>query len=80
MPDFSNRLDIICLESEAFYALVEEVVNRMKTSHWLRWRRSPEWERKNLDYKIAAMANIVDPEIRTEMLHELEEQQLTGSQ
>jgi hypothetical protein len=30
MPDFSNRLDIICLESEAFYALVEEVVNRMK--------------------------------------------------
>lgn len=30
MPDFSNRLDIICLESEAFYALVEEVVNRLK--------------------------------------------------
>ena len=30
MPDFSNRFDIICLESEAFYALVEEVVNRLK--------------------------------------------------
>ena len=30
MPEFSNRLDIICLESEAFYALVEEVVNRLK--------------------------------------------------
>jgi uncharacterized protein (DUF488 family) len=30
MPDFGNRLDIICLESEAFYALVEEVVSRMK--------------------------------------------------
>jgi hypothetical protein len=30
MPDFSNRLDIICLESEAFYALVEEVVNWLK--------------------------------------------------
>ena len=30
MPDFGNRLDIICLESEAFYALVEEVVNRLK--------------------------------------------------
>ena len=29
MPDFSNRLDIICLESAAFYALVEEVVNRL---------------------------------------------------
>jgi hypothetical protein len=30
MPEFGNRLDIICLESEAFYALVEEVVNRLK--------------------------------------------------
>ena len=26
MPEFGNRLDIICLESETFYALVEEVV------------------------------------------------------
>lgn len=30
MPEFTNRLDIICLESEAFYALIEEVVNRLK--------------------------------------------------
>ena len=30
MPEFGNRLDIICLESEAFYALVEEVVSRLK--------------------------------------------------
>ena len=30
MPEFSSRLDIICLESEAFYALVEEVVSRLK--------------------------------------------------
>ncbi len=30
MPELGNRLDIICLESEAFYALVEEVVNRLK--------------------------------------------------
>ncbi|MCB0541047.1 MAG: helix-turn-helix domain-containing protein [Bacteroidetes bacterium] len=30
MPEFSNKLDIICLESQAFYALVEEVVGRMK--------------------------------------------------
>ncbi|MCW5921426.1 MAG: helix-turn-helix domain-containing protein [Saprospiraceae bacterium] len=30
MPEFGNRLDVICLESEAFYALVEEVVNRLK--------------------------------------------------
>jgi len=30
MPEFGSRLDIICLESEAFYALVEEVVSRLK--------------------------------------------------
>lgn len=30
MPEFGNRLDIICLESDAFYALVEEVVDRLK--------------------------------------------------
>lgn len=30
MPEFGNRLDVICLESEAFYALIEEVVNRLK--------------------------------------------------
>jgi len=33
MPDFGNRLDIICLEYEAFYALVEEVVGRLKEKH-----------------------------------------------
>ncbi len=33
MPEFGNRLDIICLESEAFYALVEEVVGRLKDKH-----------------------------------------------
>ena len=30
MPEFGNNLNIICLESEAFYALIEEVVNRLK--------------------------------------------------
>lgn len=30
MPDFGTRLEVICLESEAFYALVEEVVDRLK--------------------------------------------------
>ena len=30
MPEFNNRLDIICLECEAFRALVKEVVNRLK--------------------------------------------------
>jgi Helix-turn-helix domain len=30
MPEFGNNLNVICLESEAFYALVEEVVDRMK--------------------------------------------------
>ncbi|MEQ1745689.1 MAG: helix-turn-helix domain-containing protein [Saprospiraceae bacterium] len=30
MPEFGNRLDIICLESEAFYALIEEVVTRLQ--------------------------------------------------
>ncbi len=29
MSDFSNHLNIICLETQAFYALVEEVVDRM---------------------------------------------------
>jgi len=33
MPEFGSRLDIICLESEAFYALVEEVVGRLKEKH-----------------------------------------------
>ena len=30
MPEFGNRLDIICLESDAFYSLIEEVVQRLK--------------------------------------------------
>jgi hypothetical protein len=30
MPEFGNRLEVICPESEAFYALVEEAVNRLK--------------------------------------------------
>ena len=30
MSEFGSKLNIICLESEAFYALVEEVVDRMK--------------------------------------------------
>ncbi len=30
MLEFGNNLNIICLESEAFYALVEEVVSRLK--------------------------------------------------
>jgi hypothetical protein len=33
MPEFGNRLDIICLESEAFYALVDEVIGRLKEKH-----------------------------------------------
>lgn len=30
MAEFGSSLNFICLESEAFYALVEEVVGRMK--------------------------------------------------
>lgn len=30
MSEFGNNLNVICLESQAFYALVEEVVGRMK--------------------------------------------------
>lgn len=30
MPEFGNQLNIICLESEAFYALIDEVVSRIK--------------------------------------------------
>lgn len=30
MAEFENSLNIVCLESEAFYALVEEVVERIK--------------------------------------------------
>ena len=33
MPEFGNRLDIITLESKAFYALVEEVVSRLMEKH-----------------------------------------------
>lgn len=29
MAEFSNRLDVICLESKAFYRLVEDVVERL---------------------------------------------------
>lgn len=39
MPEFGNRLDIICLESEAFYALVEEVVNRLKEKNGIEQER-----------------------------------------
>ena len=30
MSEFGSQLNIICLESEAFYALVKDVVDRMK--------------------------------------------------
>jgi len=30
MAEFGSNLNVICLESEAFYALVESVVDRMK--------------------------------------------------
>jgi len=30
MAEFGNSLNVICLESEAFYALVEEVVGRIE--------------------------------------------------
>ena len=30
MPEFGNNLNVIYLESQAFYALVEEVVERLK--------------------------------------------------
>jgi hypothetical protein len=30
MSAFTNNLNVICLESQAFYALVEEVVGRLK--------------------------------------------------
>lgn len=32
MAEFGNQLNIVCLESEAFYALIEEVVDRLKGS------------------------------------------------
>jgi len=32
MAEFGSNLNVICLESEAFYALVESVVDRMKDS------------------------------------------------
>jgi hypothetical protein len=30
MPEFTNHLNVICLESKAFYALIEEVVDRIE--------------------------------------------------
>lgn len=33
MAEFSSRLEVICLESDAFYALVDEVVARLKDKH-----------------------------------------------
>ncbi len=30
MSEFANNLNVICLETQAFYALVEEVVDRLK--------------------------------------------------
>ena len=30
MPEFGNQLNVICLESEAFYVLIEKVVDRLK--------------------------------------------------
>ncbi len=33
MSEFGSSLNVICLESEAFYALIEEVVDRLKESH-----------------------------------------------
>lgn len=39
MSEFGNRLEVICLESEAFYALVEEVVNRLKEKNGIEQER-----------------------------------------
>ncbi len=33
MAEFGSRLEVICLESDAFYALVDEVVARLKDKH-----------------------------------------------
>lgn len=33
MSEFGNNLNIICLESEAFYTLIEKVVDRLKEHH-----------------------------------------------
>jgi hypothetical protein len=33
MAEFNSRLEVICLESDAFYALVDEVVARLKDKH-----------------------------------------------
>lgn len=30
MSEFENKLNIICLESDAFYALIDEIMERMK--------------------------------------------------
>lgn len=35
MADFGSRLEVICLESEAFYALIDEVVERLKEKNKL---------------------------------------------
>lgn len=39
MPDFGSRLEVICLESEAFYALIEEVVDRLKEKQNIQQRK-----------------------------------------
>ena len=33
MAEFGNSLNIICLESEAFYTLIEKVIDRLKDKH-----------------------------------------------
>jgi hypothetical protein len=33
MDELNSKLDIICLESKAFYALIEEVVQRIKETN-----------------------------------------------
>ena len=40
MADFSNTLNVICLESEAFYALIDEVVQHIENKSDSKY---PKW-------------------------------------
>lgn len=40
MPDFLNPLNIICLDSEAFYALIDEVVQHIENKSKSKY---PKW-------------------------------------
>ena len=67
MSEFGNRLDVICLESQAFYALVEEVVGRMKEQQNIQYDKwiSDEEAMKMLRISSKTTLQKVPTEIRT---------------